>query len=429
MKIASILLILLIFNPINCLSQNESNSIKWLKNNSYKLKTIIPNNEFDDLEPLKYSLKNVSVIGLGESSHGTSEFFTMKHRLLKFLVEEMGYTSFLLEASMSKCKYINDYVLYGKGNLDTAVKAQGFFIWQTEEFKNLIKWIRTYNKNVPKDKKVRFYGYDLQGNNLAWIELKNFYKIVNPAKVSFLDSLNIKNSNARKLTNSIKTRKEGEKKLNRTYIDCLSILQDITLQQGAYQYLTSKKTYKQNLMNIKLIIQENESYKDGDNDRRDYYMAQNILWLLSKDKKSTKVVVWAHNAHIEKAYYKEYGGTMGYYLSNTLKNKYYSLGFEFYSGSIRVKNSDLKILDNIKIKKPIVKSLPWYFHKTEKDNLFIDFRYSEPQKTDLYNQTLKIHSFGSHFSPKYSKSMFNMKLNYFDGMIYIEKSSPTKSIL
>lgn len=84
---------------------------QWINNNAHELKTVDAGNGFEDLEPFKTILKDVRVVGLGEATHGTSEFFRMKHRMLEFLVKEMNFTSFYIEASMSRCRYINDYGL------------------------------------------------------------------------------------------------------------------------------------------------------------------------------------------------------------------------------------------------------------------------------------------------------------------------------
>lgn len=56
------------------------------------------------------------MVGLGELTLGTKEFLQFKHRMLKFMVKEMGFNAFGLEASYSGCQPINEYVLYGKGN-------------------------------------------------------------------------------------------------------------------------------------------------------------------------------------------------------------------------------------------------------------------------------------------------------------------------
>ena len=405
--------------------------IKSLTSNALPLQSFDAGHTITDLQPFKQILKEVTVIGLGESSHGTSEFFKMKHRLLEFFVKEMGVTAFYLEASMAKCRYINNYVLTGIGNVDTATAIQGFTTWRVEEFRNMIQWIREYNQTVAKDKKVQFQGFDLQGNDISWKELKQFYNKVKPSMTSTIDSLFKQYNKAAWLSNGNPAEQiDGAKIFNDLNNACKSIMIDLSLIEGAYTYATNQSTYEQNLMNIKLIIQEIESYKDGLNDRRDYYMAQNILSLLSHEKKGTKVVVWAHNGHIEKLQDQQYG-TMGFYLNQSLKNKYYALGFEFYSGSFQSRNMDINNnsvnWDIITVGAPKEESLPTYLNESGKDILFINFRSPVLQNNPVFNKPILMHSFGSGFSPKYGRELNPNSLRNFDGLIYIKYSTAAKN--
>jgi erythromycin esterase len=224
----------------------------------------------------------------------------MKHRMLEFLVNEMGYNSFYIEASMARCRYINDYVLYGKGDLDTATSIQGFTTWRVQEVRNMIEWIRMHNKSLSDEKKVKFMGYDLQINDFGWKDLKQFYNTVNPTMNTVLDSLYKESEKGAILSNGSSSEQiEGATIFKSLYKSCLDILDDMNMKAGQYQYAIGKKNFNQSLMNIKLIIQEIEAYKDGNNDRRDYYMAQNIMSLLNDEKEGAKVIIWAHNRHIE----------------------------------------------------------------------------------------------------------------------------------
>jgi erythromycin esterase len=403
----------------------------WLSTNSYVINSVDAGTGFNDLKPFKQILKGVTVLGLGEASHGTSEFFRMKHRMLEFLVKEMGYTSFYIEASMSRCRYINDYVLSGKGNLDTATVIQGFVTWRVEEVRSMIEWIRNYNKLVPEEKKVKFLGYDLQINDFAWKDLQKFYSEVNPTLNHFIDSLIKQTTRAAWLSNGNATQEnEGRKLFETARKSCIDILTDLILKEGQYEYASSKLVYQQNLMNIKLIIQEIESFKDGLNDRRDYYMAQNILTLLNNEKKDAKVVVWAHNMHIEKSFVQNYS-SMGYFLSQSLKDSYYALGFEFYKGAFQTRNYDLnnhsKNWDVVSIGAPPVSSLPWFLNSTGKAKLYVNLRSAQVKKYSTFNQTIEMHSFGSGYSPKYGKETFADKLENFDGLIFINESTAAKN--
>ena len=84
--------------------------LTWLRANVKPLRTFAVDDDFRDLEPLRQMIGSARVVGLGEGSHGTREFFTMKHRLIRFLVQEMGFTTFALEATWAEAYDIDAYV-------------------------------------------------------------------------------------------------------------------------------------------------------------------------------------------------------------------------------------------------------------------------------------------------------------------------------
>jgi erythromycin esterase len=71
--------------------------ITWIQQNAISLKTVEPGGSDADLQPLQSLVGNASIVGLGEETHGTHEFFTMKARLVEFLVSRMGFTTFIME--------------------------------------------------------------------------------------------------------------------------------------------------------------------------------------------------------------------------------------------------------------------------------------------------------------------------------------------
>ncbi|MFI2609168.1 hypothetical protein [Kitasatospora sp. NPDC018616] len=60
-----------------------------------------PGGRTGDLRPLSALVGDAAVVGLGEATHGTHEFFTMKQRAFRHLVAEKGFTTVALETSWS----------------------------------------------------------------------------------------------------------------------------------------------------------------------------------------------------------------------------------------------------------------------------------------------------------------------------------------
>src|SRR5262245_44779756 len=66
--------------------------IAWLKANALTLVSAEPGAGSRDLEPLRATLANARIVALGEATHGTREFFQLKHRLIEFCVAELGFS-------------------------------------------------------------------------------------------------------------------------------------------------------------------------------------------------------------------------------------------------------------------------------------------------------------------------------------------------
>ena len=77
-------------------------------------KTTNPTASLNDLKPLKDMVGSASIVGLGEATHGAHEVFTMKHRIVKYLVSEKGFTNLVLEEGWDRALELDRYVLTGK---------------------------------------------------------------------------------------------------------------------------------------------------------------------------------------------------------------------------------------------------------------------------------------------------------------------------
>ena len=110
--------------------------------------------------------RRARLVALGEATHGTREFFQLKHRMLEFLVSELGFTVFGIEATMPEAFDVNEFVLTGKGDPARALAGMYFWTWDTEEVLEMIRWMRNYNSDPRHEKKVKFYGFDAQFQGL-----------------------------------------------------------------------------------------------------------------------------------------------------------------------------------------------------------------------------------------------------------------------
>src|SRR5262245_28688700 len=152
--------------------------IAWLKANAIPLATAEPGGDFKDLEPLRAVIGNARIVAMGEATHGTREFFQLKHRLIEYCVSQLGFTIIGFEAEYGTTLAVNDYVLDGKGSAADTVTGMGFSIWDTEEVLALVEWIRAWNAS--HDRKVKFYGFDMQSSAASALHLLGYLERVAP---------------------------------------------------------------------------------------------------------------------------------------------------------------------------------------------------------------------------------------------------------
>src|SRR5215470_17062568 len=134
----------------------------WIRGHAIPIATTEAGHGFADLQPLKKVIGTARLVELGEATHGTREFFQLKHRMLEFLVTEMGFNIFGIEATMPEGFDINDYVLTGKGDPGKALAALYFWTWNTDEVLGMIRWMQQYNADPRHARNVKFYGFDMQ---------------------------------------------------------------------------------------------------------------------------------------------------------------------------------------------------------------------------------------------------------------------------
>src|SRR4051812_36720381 len=119
--------------------------LSWIRQSAVPLKGVIAGIGFEDFACFREWLGNARVVGLGEATHDTREFFQLKHRVFEFLVSELGFTLFTIEAPLSESLSINHYILTGEGDAHHALMSMRFYCWDTREVFELIEWMRRWN--------------------------------------------------------------------------------------------------------------------------------------------------------------------------------------------------------------------------------------------------------------------------------------------
>jgi erythromycin esterase len=133
-----------------------------LESAAHPLRTVEPGGGTRDLRPLDRMIGHARVLGVGEATHSSHDFFALKDRLFRHLVEEKGFRTFALEAPWSTGLRLDAYVVHGKGDPRRIMREEfqrGHLWWNNTDYLRLIEWMRAYNVRHPEDP-VRFMGDD-----------------------------------------------------------------------------------------------------------------------------------------------------------------------------------------------------------------------------------------------------------------------------
>ena len=161
--------------------------LAWLKENAIVFNTAVAGSGFDDLAPLKALIGDARIVALGEATHGTREFFQMKHRLTELLASEMGFTIFSIEANMPEAYRVNDFVLRGEGDPKKLLKGMYFWTWNTQEVLDMILWMREFN--LAGKGRIEFTGFDMQTPDVAMRIVIDFLRRSDPEYAKTVEAL------------------------------------------------------------------------------------------------------------------------------------------------------------------------------------------------------------------------------------------------
>src|SRR5262245_46534821 len=148
--------------------------VQWIRDHALSIRSVTAGSGFEDLQPLKKVIGDARIVSLGESTHGSREIFQMKHRLLEFLVAEMGFTIFSIEANMPEAWRLNDYVLRGEGDPKRLIAGMSFWTWNTREVGEMVDWMRQFNASGRG--RAEFTGFDMQTPDVAMEVVLRFLK-------------------------------------------------------------------------------------------------------------------------------------------------------------------------------------------------------------------------------------------------------------
>ncbi len=308
-----------------------------------------------DFDGLLDMIGDAGVVLLGESSHGTHEFYRLRAEITKRLILEKDFIAVAVEADWPDAYRVNRFLRGESTDIDTVDALSGFerfpsWMWRNADMLDFLGWLKDHNENVySSDHQVGFYGLDLYSLHKSMNEVIAYLDDRDPAEAakarllySCIDRFGRDPQNYGLLASS------GVGETCRAEV--IQQLADLRAKEVSYLSKNGAAAAdefffaEQNALLVKNAEQYYRkmfrSYISSWN-HRDEHMMEMLVDLMAHLQSQTggaKVVVWAHNSHIGDARATEMSWrgelNIGQLAREAFRDQCRLIGFTTYTGTV-----------------------------------------------------------------------------------------------
>jgi erythromycin esterase len=309
---------------------------RWVADHATPVESIGLDAPSGDLAPLRDVVDDAVVVGIGASTYGAHEHFALTCRIIRFLVEEMGFRSVATEDDWDKGLELNRFVQSGEGRLDELMSDAGV-PWRTREVTALLEWMRAFNLSHPDDP-VQFVGAGVIDTRAAVYEaVERYVERADPDRLTEL---------RRHFAPIRPTRPDHLRWFFAEVQDKPALLRHAQQAQAIVEqvrHAADDREYALILQHARQITATYAHYVEHlvDDGYRDEQMAENLRWW--QRYTGHRIAYWSTNAHsirsAELFIATPPRGTLtftptGQHLRRAYGDRYVSVGLTFDSGTV-----------------------------------------------------------------------------------------------
>jgi protein-L-isoaspartate(D-aspartate) O-methyltransferase len=282
--------------------------------------------ESADLGSLAERIGDARVVLLGEATHGTSEFYRMRARITRELIEHHGFGMVAIE---------------GDGEPPPFTRFPTW-MWRNREVSDFTGWLRAWNADRAPEARAGFHGLDLYSLYASIDAVLEYLDRVDPAAAIV----------ARERYGCLTPWQRDPATYGRAAVtgryrlcedEVVAMLQDLLSRRLDYVGADGDH-YLDAIQNARLVADAERYYRimyQGGHhswNLRDRHMFETLRVLLAWHGPDSKAVVWAHNSHVGDATATEMGlqgqENIGAYCRGWLGDQAFLLGFGTDHGTV-----------------------------------------------------------------------------------------------
>ena len=347
-------------------------------------------------EALEEIIADARVVLIGESSHGTAEFYRARAEITKWLIEEKGFCAVAAEADWPDAYRVNRYVR-GLGHDTSPEEAlRGFerfpaWMWRNTVVRDFVDWLHAHNSRLRGQdrRQTGFYGLDLYSLHRSMREVIDYLDTMDPVaaararqRYACFDHTSADDGQAYGYAAAFGAGLSCERE---------AIEQLVELQRNAVEYarrdgLLAEDELFYAQQNAQTVRNAEGYYRAMFGARvtswnlRDRHMAQTLDALLAHldrhpDGRPARIVVWANNSHVGDARATEVGADGQLTLGQLAREQHGSavrlIGFTTYTGTVTAASRWGGIAERKVVRPALNGSVEELFHEVERSEFLI----------------------------------------------------------
>jgi erythromycin esterase-like protein len=308
-----------------------------------------------DYEDLLDLVGDARIVLIGESSHGTHEFYRERSRITQKLISEKGFRAVAVEADWPDAYRVNRYVRGHGRDRDAEQALQDFkrfpsWMWRNTDVVAFVKWLHAHNSNLGSEKsKTGFYGIDLYSLRASMEAVVAYLETVDPRAAA----------DARYRYSCFDTfESDGQRYGHGSALNIAAACEDEVVEQLVDLRNRQKEILSRDGWlardeyffaegNARLVVNAERYYRSmyrghvSSWNLRDSHMVETLYALdahLQQESEESKIVVWAHNSHIGDARATEMSRrgevNVGQLVRELWPSQVFSIGFTTHNGRV-----------------------------------------------------------------------------------------------
>jgi erythromycin esterase-like protein/predicted phosphoribosyltransferase len=398
---------------------------------------------------------NARIVLIGESSHGTHEFYAARAEITKWLITEKGFNAVAAEADWPDAYRVNRYVRALGADQSAEEALRGFerfpaWMWRNTVVRDFVDWLRWHNGHATADgtRPTGFYGLDLYSLHRSMQEVVDYLDTVNPeaaararTRYACFDHSAGEDGQAYGYAAAFGAGPSCERQ---------AVEQLIELHRDAVDYLAHDgRAAEDELFYAQqnaLTVRNAEEYYRGmfagrvtSWNMRDKHMATTLNALIDHlDRHSgtepARVVVWAHNSHVGDARATEVSAdgqlTIGQLVREQYGQECRLIGFSTYRGTVTAASDWGGDAERKVVRPALAGSIEELLHDTGRGEFYLPMHESSPAAAALDVVRLG-RAIGVIYLPQTERQSHYFHVrpsDQFDAMIHLDSTSAVEPL-